>query len=89
MATSALGLLASSYGDDDDEEDAAVPATSHAIVVNAAPTVTDAKPESHMLTQWNALKEDKVHAQQVMYQNPEYDAMWAPEQGPCLQPDPI
>ena len=32
----------------------------------------------------NALKQDKAKRQHVLYQNPEYEEMWAPEQGPSL-----
>ena len=83
MATSGLGLLASAYGDDDEDEgglgEAAAPT---AIVVNPAPAVMDARPDGHAGGMWNAIKEDKGKQSRAVYQNPTYDEMWAPEQGP-------
>ena len=92
MATSALGLLASAYGDDDDDDDdddagpatGSAPSSSGAIVVNPVPAVVDTAPSSHVGGAWNALKEDKRKRQHVLYQNPEYEEMWAPQQGPSL-----
>jgi len=87
MATSALGLLASAYDDDDDDEPAPAPAP-RTLVVNTAPAVLDDRPRGHELACWDAIgraKMDKAHGQRVLYQNPEYDALWAPEQGPSLQ----
>lgn len=85
--TSSLGLLASSY---EEEEAAAAPAAasgSTVLVVNAAPTVlveyggagTSKAPIFKM-------EEDAKHGQLVMKSNPEYEDMWAPEQGPTLDP---
>jgi len=88
MATSALGLLASAYDDDDDKP--APPATaSTAVVVNAAPTVIEEKAHTQQLALWAEAKEDKKHGQTVMHYNPEHDAMWAPEQGPSMQPSEL
>lgn len=84
MATSALGMLASSYGDSDEEPESAAAPAPTAIVINAAPTVGEARPSSHEGGMWNALTTDKQKAQQVVYQNPQYEEMWAPEQGPSL-----
>eukprot|EP00322_Chrysochromulina_rotalis_P027344 CAMPEP_0115870836 /NCGR_PEP_ID=MMETSP0287-20121206/22544_1 /TAXON_ID=412157 /ORGANISM="Chrysochromulina rotalis, Strain UIO044" /LENGTH=571 /DNA_ID=CAMNT_0003325595 /DNA_START=8 /DNA_END=1723 /DNA_ORIENTATION=- len=86
MATSGLGLLASAYGDSDDEVEApaaSVP-TSTTMVVNTAPLVDDGRPTGHEGGMWNALTVDKQKKQQVVYQNPSYEEMWAPEQGPSL-----
>ena len=33
---------------------------------------------------WNALTVDKQKKQHILYQNPQYEEMWAPEQGPSL-----
>jgi pre-mRNA-processing factor 17 len=89
MATSGLGLLASAYGDseDDSEGEAAAPAaasSSTAIVVNAAPSVMDEAPNAHESGMWNVAKEDKAKRMRVLNQNPEYEELWAPEQGPSL-----
>ena len=90
--TSALGMLAAAYGDDDDDDDddddqtgaAAASRSSTSIVVQAAPSVVDDKPRGHELAMWDAGKEDKKHAQSVVYHNPVYETMWAAEQGPSL-----
>ena len=88
-ANSALGFLASAYGDDDDDDEAATgtataAGASTAIVVNSAPLVVDERPSGHELGMWNAVKQDKQKTQQVVYQNPTYEEMWAPAQGPSL-----
>ena len=84
--TSSLGLLASAYdGESDEEPETGASAASTALVINATPTVADGKPDGQELAQYTAMKEDVKHAQHVMMTNPEYDAMWAPEQGPTLQ----
>merc|ERR1719310_2715785 len=92
MATSSLGLLASAYGDDDDsEEEAAAPAAASAaastslVSVAAAPQVLDEALSAHASGMWNAVREEgKAKKQRVVYQNPEYEEMWAPMQGPSL-----
>lgn len=87
MSTNALGLLASSYGDSDDEP-AEAPAPAPApMVINSAPLVLAAAPTGHEGGLWNAVQEDKKKRQQVVYQNPEYEEMWAPQQGPSLSVD--
>ena len=90
--TSGLGLLASAYGDSGSDEEEAVPSgaaassssASTALTVNPAPGVIDVAPASHVGGMWNALKEDKAKRQTVLYQNPAYEEMWAPQQGPTL-----
>ena len=88
MASSALGLLASNYDDSDVDDAAPAPApATRALVVNTAPVVMDDRPRGHELAAWDAIgraKDDKVRGQKVLYQNPEYDALWAPEQGSSL-----
>jgi pre-mRNA-processing factor 17 len=86
MATSGLGLLASSYGDDSDDAETGEPAAaaSTAIVVNAAPTVGEDMPNGHQLGMWNAIQDDRQKKGKVVYQNPQYEEMWAPQQGPSL-----
>ena len=81
--TSGLGLLSSAYGDDDDDDDGATSAAPMPLVVNAAPGVVEAAPRGHELAHWSAAKEQR-DGSQVLYANPEYDTMWAPEQGPSL-----
>ena len=49
----------------------------------------DIAPQGHTSEMWGAIaraKEDKAHGQTVVFQNAEYEAMWAPEQGPALEP---
>ena len=66
MATSGLGLLASAYGDSEDEEEAPAPAPT-AIVVNPAPSVMGARPDSHEGGMWNAIKTDKAKQQSLAF----------------------
>jgi len=83
--TSGLGLLAASYGDDSDEETGtAAAAASTAIVVNPAPSVLDSRPDSHEGGMWGAIKVDRAKQSAAVYQNPTYEEMWAPVQGPSL-----
>ena len=88
MASSSLGLLAAAYGDDDSDAESAPPATAPGapmpIVLNTAPLVADDRPRGHEGGLWNAVKKDKAKKQTVLYANPEYDELWAPEQGPSL-----
>lgn len=89
MATSGLGLLASAYGDDDDDDaaaggSAAAPAASSVTTICAAPQVTDDMPRGHEGGHWDAIKPDASKRGHVLYQNPVYEEMWAPQQGPSM-----
>jgi len=87
MATSALGLLASSYEEDDDNDEPAAAAASTSLVVNPTPAVVGdygGSSASHALALAPVITEDRKHGQQIMKANPTYEEMWAPEQGPSL-----
>lgn len=91
MATSSLGLLASNYEEESEEEaPAAAPSGSRALVVNPTPTVVGdyggAGSSSTALAFAAQVTEDHKYGQQVMKTNPTYEEMWAPEQGPALDP---
>ena len=86
---SGLGLLASAYGDSDEEEKA--PASDPApttMVINTAKEVSDVAPTGHLGGLHCAIQQDPTSRKQdVLYQNPQYDEMWAPQQGPSLNAD--
>eukprot|EP00965_Chrysotila_dentata_P099663 3294143-Pleurochrysis_carterae.AAC.2 len=83
--SSALGLLASTY--DDDDEQPAAPAAGSAntsIVVNAAPLELEERNAG--AAPLANLKPDKRTGELSVEFNPGYEQMWAPEQGPSLEP---
>ena len=92
--SSGLGLLAAIYDDDSDDGNAAVGATGASalsssapggpLMVNPAPLVEDERPRGHEGGMWGAFQEDKKTRQTTLYANPEYEEIWAPEQGPSL-----
>jgi len=90
---SALGLLASSYGDEEEEEVAPAPIEPpRTLAINAAPAVMDGAPSAHNDDAWGAMagvKEDRKQGQTVLYHNPEHHAMYAPDQGPAALPHGI
>jgi len=56
------------------------------MVVNATPTVIEDKAQSQQLALLGQVKEDTKHGQNVMHSNPEYETLWAPQEGPSLDP---
>ena len=47
----------------------------------------DDKPRGHEGALWNALSTDKQSHQKIVYQNPSYEEIWTPVQGPALSVD--
>jgi pre-mRNA-processing factor 17 len=92
MATSSLGLLASNYEEECEEEaPAAAPNGSGALVVNPTPIVVGdyggaGSSSTALSLAAPQVTEDQKYGQQVMKTNPTYEEMWAPEQGPALDP---
>jgi len=89
-ATSALGLLACSY-EEGSEEEAPAAAPVSALVVNPTPAVVadyggGASSSATALALAHQVTEDKKYGQHVMKTNPTYEEIWAPEQGPALDP---